>query len=147
MVNIQKYSVRLVKEEGRRYDLDKKINDPQSAGKLFDEVLSMQDRPQEVFAMATLDIKNQVTGVFEVSIGSVSSSIVHPRDVFQRAILQNAAAIIICHNHPSGVNTPSKEDIEITHRLLEAGKILGIDVLDHIIIGDNYYSMKEHGII
>ncbi|NLJ84781.1 MAG: DNA repair protein RadC [Halanaerobiaceae bacterium] len=147
MVNIQKYSVRLVKEEGRRYDLDKKINDPQSAGKLFDEVLSMQDRPQEVFAMATLDIKNQVTGVFEVSIGSVSSSIVHPRDVFQRAILQNAAAIIICHNHPSGVNTPSKEDIEITHRLLEAGKILGIDVLDHILIGDNYYSMKEHGII
>lgn len=103
MVNIQKYSLRIVKESGGRYDLDKVIKNPKDAKNVFVEVLELDKRAEEVFAMVTLDIKNQVTGVFEVSIGSLSSSLVTPREVFKRAILQNAKAIILAHNHPSGI--------------------------------------------
>ncbi len=80
---------------------------------------------------------------------SVNSSIVHPREIFKTAILSNAASIIISHNHPSGDPTPSKEDISITTRLKECGKILGIEVLDHVIIGeyDKYLSFKEKGLL
>ena len=146
MVNIQKFNVRLVKESGGRYDLNKVISNPKAAYNLFNEVLDMEYRTQEVFAIVTLDIKNQVTGVFEVSVGGLSSSIIHPREVFQRAILQNAAGIILCHNHPSGNTIPSDEDIKITKRLKDAGKILGIDVFDHIIIGDGTFrSLKAEG--
>lgn len=146
MINIQKFNVRLVKETGGRYDLDKVIKHPRDAFKLFNEVLDMEYRAQEVFAIVTLDVKNQVTGLFEVSVGGLTASIVHPREVFQRAILQSASSIILCHNHPSGITKPSRDDIKITNKLIEAGKILGIDVLDHIIIGDNCYrSMKEEG--
>jgi len=82
-----------------------------------------------------------------VSTGTLATASVHPRDVFQRAILANAAAIICVHNHPSGIPEPSKDDIFLTKRLNEAGKYIGIDVLDHVIIVDDvtYYSMKEHG--
>jgi DNA repair protein RadC len=80
-----------------------------------------------------------------VTSGGLSSSIVHPREVFQRAILQGAAAIILCHNHPSGSTEPSQDDIKVTNKLVQAGKIVGIEVLDHIIIGDSSFrSMKQH---
>ena len=97
--------------------------------------------------LITLDTKNNITGIFTVSTGSLNASIVHPREVFKRAVLQNAASIIICHNHPSGDPTPSQEDINTTKRIYDAGKILGIELLDHIIIGDNdYISLKERGV-
>ncbi len=103
---------------------------------------------QEVFKLVLLDIKNQVIALPMISKGGLSSSIVHPREVFKEAIKRSAAAIILAHNHPSGIPEPSKDDIKITRRLIEAGNIIGIDVLDHIIIGDgNYMSMKEKGII
>ena len=96
-----------------------------------------------------LDTKNKVTGLFKVSQGSLNSSIVHPREVFKRALMQNSNSIILAHNHPSGDVTPSGEDISITRRLQEAGDILGIKVLDHLIIGagGRYKSFKEDGII
>ncbi len=93
----------------------------------------------------TLNTKNNITGINVVSIGSLNSSLVHPREVFKAAILGNAAAIILAHNHPSGDPSPSPEDLEITRRLVEAGKILGIEVLDHVIIGDRWESLKERG--
>ena len=97
--------------------------------------------------MLVLDIKNNVRGAFEVSRGGLNASIVHPREIFKRALLLNAASIILAHNHPSGDTTPSREDINITKRLVEGGKILGIEVLDHIIVGDNYMSFKGDNLI
>lgn len=103
---------------------------------------------QEVFKLVLLDIKNQVLALPVISKGGLSSSIVHPREVFKEAIKKSAAAVILVHNHPSGIPEPSKDDIKITRRLIDAGNIIGIDVLDHIIIGDGIYlSMKEKGII
>jgi len=109
----------------------------------------MDKRAEEVFAIATLDVKSKVTGVFVVSTGTLSASLVTPREVFKRAVLQNAAAIILAHNHPSGEPTASADDISITKKLEKAGKILGINVVDHIIIGsrDNFISMKEEMLI
>ena len=103
---------------------------------------------QEKLKILILNTKNIVTYIRDVFIGTLNSSIVHPREIFCEAIKKNGASIIICHNHPSGDPTPSKEDINITLRLKECGKLLGIDLLDHIIIGENkYVSMKEKGTI
>lgn len=103
---------------------------------------------REYFKIAILDTKNQIITIENISIGNLNSSIVHPREVFNRAIKRSANSIILVHNHPSGDPTPSSEDINITNRLIEAGGILGIKVLDHIIIGDNkYISFKERNII
>lgn len=99
---------------------------------------------QEVFKIILLDIKNQIISMPVISKGGLSSSIVHPREVFKEAIKHSSAAIILVHNHPSGVPEPSRDDINITMKLVNAGKIIGIDVLDHIIIGDGIFvSMKE----
>jgi len=145
MVNIQKFSLRVVKENGGRYDLDKTINNPIAARNLFIEVAELNKRSEEVFVMATIDVRNKVTGLFEVSTGTLNSSLVTPREVFKRAILQNAAGIVLGHNHPSGNIDASNDDIQITKNLVKSGKILGVNVVDHIIIGNegNYSSMKE----
>ncbi|PUU86128.1 MAG: DNA repair protein RadC, partial [Halanaerobium sp.] len=105
---------------------------------------------EEVFAMITLDVKSKITGVFEVSIGSLSGALVTPREVFKRAILTNSKALIFAHNHPSGEPEPSADDISITKKLVKSGKIIGIDVFDHLILGnenDNYISLKSEGYI
>jgi len=145
MVNIQKFSLRVVKENGGRYDLDKTINNPIAARNLFIEVAELDKRTEEVFVMATIDVRNKVTGLFEVSTGTLNSSLVTPREVFKRAILQNAAGIVLGHNHPSGNTDASSDDINITKKLVKSGKILGVNVVDHIIVGNegNYSSMKE----
>jgi len=145
MVNIQKFSLRVVKENGGRYDLDKTINNPIAARNLFIEVAELDKRSEEVFVMATIDVRNKVTGLFEVSTGTLNSSLVTPREVFKRAILQNAAGIVLGHNHPSGNIDASSDDIQITKKLVKSGKILGVNVVDHIIVGSegNYSSMKE----
>ena len=103
---------------------------------------------QEVLRLLMLNSKNVIIGQKDVFKGTLNSSIVHPREIFLEAIKKSSASIIICHNHPSGDPTPSKEDINITLRLKECGKVLGIDFLDHIIIGNNkFVSLKEKGII
>jgi len=149
MVNIQKFSLRIVKESGGRYDIDKYVRNPFQARDLFVEVVELDRRAEEVFAIATLDVKNKVTGVFEVSTGTLTSSLVTPREVFKRAILQNGAGIVLAHNHPSGVADASSDDISITKKLQKAGKIMGINVVDHIIIGsrDNFISMQEENLM
>ena len=101
----------------------------------------------EHFKIIILDTKNNVRGVEHISTGSLNSSIVHPREVFKICIKKSASSIILVHNHPSGECEPSHEDIVLTNRLDECGKILGIRILDHIIIGDSYFSFKEEGLI
>ena len=101
---------------------------------------------QEHFVAVYLNTKNQVIHKQTIFVGSLNASIVHPREVFREGIKRSAASLICFHNHPSGNPTPSQEDIEVTRRLVECGKLLGIDVLDHIVIGDNtYVSLKEKG--
>jgi DNA repair protein RadC len=101
---------------------------------------------QEHFVCLYLNTKNQVLHKQTIFIGSLNASIVHPREVFREALKRSAASIICLHNHPSGDPAPSREDIEVTKRLVECGKMIGIDVLDHVIIGENkFVSLKEKG--
>ncbi|KMM37749.1 RadC family protein [Guptibacillus hwajinpoensis] len=103
---------------------------------------------QEHFVCLYLNTKNQVLHRQTVFVGSLNASIVHPREVFREAFRRSAASLICFHNHPSGDPTPSREDIEVTKRLAECGKMLGIDMLDHIIIGDQkFISLKEKGYV
>ena len=143
------FALKLVKEESINYEVvGKKVTEPKSIYRIAIDGLNINEEPAEIFGMFTLNTKNQITGYMEVSRGTLNASIVHPRDVYSRALLQNANSIILMHNHPSGDPTPSKEDISITNRLAEVGEILGIKVLDHIIIGDNrYISLKEKNFI
>ena len=103
-----------------------------------------QDQPGEVFAILCLSTKHRVIAYHEVSRGTLDATLVHPREVFKAVLLANAAAVILFHNHPSGDPTPSADDVQLTRRLVDAGTLLGVDVLDHIIVGDGrYYSFKE----
>ena len=105
-----------------------------------------KNKKREIFKSVLLDSKHRILKDHVISQGSLNQSIVHPREVFNPAIRESAAAIIFLHNHPSGDPSPSKEDIETTHRLVKVGELVGIKVLDHIIIGDGiYFSMKDSG--
>lgn len=127
-------------------DLDKIIRSPQEVDKLARIFLRLHEQSEEYLYMMCLNVKNYVIGVFEISHGNVNSSIAGVREIFQKALLANAVSIIMMHNHPSGDPSPSREDVEITKRMVEAGKIVGIEVLDHIVIGDRgYASLKEKG--
>lgn len=118
-----------------------KVGSPKSVSMLFEDMKYLK---KEHFRVLLLDVKNQVISVEEISIGTLNSAIVHPRDVFKVAIKKNANAIILVHNHPSGDTSPSNEDIRVTNRLLKVGELVGIKVLDHLIIGDSrYLSFKE----
>ncbi|MEW9673495.1 RadC family protein [Ammoniphilus sp. 3BR4] len=140
------YSVQLVKERNMMVYGEKSIRSPQDAEKVIRELIGTSDR--EVFATIFLNTKNKITGVEKVSVGSLNSAIVDPREVFKAAILHNAASIIVSHNHPSGDPTPSREDLAVTNRLAEAGKLLGIEVIDHIILGEEtFQSLKESGMM
>jgi DNA repair protein RadC len=134
-------SVKLVKESSLLYK-ERSIRSPEDGYKLMKHFLGDLDR--EAFIVISLDTKNQPVSINICHIGSLNASIVHPREVMKTAILSNAASIMVGHNHTSGNCTPSPEDIEVTKRLVEAGKIIGIELLDHIIVGDdNYGSLKE----
>lgn len=124
----------------------KTIKSPSDVVEIFVKEMSLLKK--EYFKAVFLNTKNEIISYETISIGSLNASIVHPREVFNRAIKKSSASIILLHNHPSGNTTPSKEDIAITNRLIEAGKIIGIEVLDHIIIGNGgYYSLKENSLI
>lgn len=122
------------------------ISSPQDVADYLMEILSLEQ--QEKFYCLYLNTKNQIIYEKTVFIGSLNASIVHPREVYKEAIKQSAASIIVAHNHPSGDPTPSREDIQVTQRLVSAGEILGIECLDHLIIGDGQFvSLKEKGYI
>lgn len=108
----------------------------------------LRDRRQETFLLLLLDSKNRIIKDLQISVGSLSSSMVHPREVFAPAIRESAASVIFVHNHPSGDPTPSQEDLEITNRLREVSNVVGIKVLDHVIIGaGKYVSLKDKGLL
>ena len=135
MVKIENVRIKLVRESAGLY-CNNYISSPEDAAEIAAKHFEDMASDREVFSVILLDVKNRVIGINVVSIGSLSASVVHPREVFKAAILANAANIILTHNHPSGDPAPSKEDINITARLVQAGRLIDIPVLDHIIIGD-----------
>lgn len=118
-----------------------------SPEQVFDTFSFLRRETKEYFFAIHLDGKNRICCVDEVSVGSLNQSVVHPREVFKTALLSSAAALILVHNHPTGDPSPSREDIEITRRLKEAGEIIGVKLLDHIIIGDSYLSFVSQGLL
>lgn len=120
------------------------IKSPEDAAAYL--MTDMSKLTQEHFVVLFLNVKNEVLHKQTIFIGSLNSSIVHPREIFREAVKRSAASLVVAHNHPSGNATPSPEDIEVTKRLAEAGELMGIDLLDHIIIGDQrFISLKEKG--
>ena len=138
-------TIKMVKDSSFLYG-KRKITSPTDAYEMGRNFMDGADR--EELVVCCLDTKNQPLAINVVSIGSLNSSVIHPREVFKAAILSNSASIILYHNHPSGDPTPSTEDYAATQRIVECGKLMGIELLDHVIIGDgSFYSMKEKGII
>ncbi|NTV88961.1 MAG: DNA repair protein RadC [Clostridiales bacterium] len=122
------------------------ISSPAEVSRLLME--DMRYLKKEVFRIILLNTKNHVLKQVDVSVGSLNSSIVHPREVFSEAVKSGCSGIILVHNHPSGDPEPSREDIETTERLVKAGAIMGIKILDHVVIGDGrYISLKEKGLM
>lgn len=135
-------SVRLVRDRTLRHHA-KVVRGPADAAALVRDMLGGADR--EHFVVLCLDSQHQMTAIHTVAIGTLGAAPVHPREVFKAAILANAAAVIVAHNHPSGGPTPSRDDIMITEQLRAAGRLVGIEVLDHIIVTDTdaYVSLRE----
>lgn len=128
--------------EGDRIDLD--IKDPQAVVKVVRA--GIKDKAKEHFKLILLNTRNKVIGISTISVGTLNASLVHPREVFKEAIVRSASSVILAHNHPSDDLEPSEEDLKITRRMVEAGKIMGIEVLDHIIISRHHFSsLKGRG--
>ena len=135
-------------ELSKRYLSDKQKIRISSSRDVYEELIPYKDKQQEYFLALYLDGANHLVNTEVISIGTLNQSLVHPREVYSYAIEKRCASIIIAHNHPSGVLSPSLADINVTKRLQEAGKILGIDVLDHVIFTkDGFYSFKEEGML
>jgi DNA repair protein RadC len=123
-----------------------KINSPADAADLI--MVELREFKQEILKVLLLNTKNVVIGIHNASMGSLNSSIVHPREIYKEAIRKSAASIIMVHNHPSGDPSPSSEDIAATTRIKEVGKIVGIELLDHVIVGDGkYISLREKNLL
>lgn len=143
-------SIKAAVELGKRIALDTRnkapIKSPEDVQNIVREQMRYLDR--EHFRVLYLDRKGGLICMEDVSIGGLHSSLVHPREVFKTAVKRSAASLILVHNHPSGDPTPSQEDIEVTQRLAEAGHLMGIEVLDHVIIGEkDYTSLKSKGVL
>lgn len=145
---IEKVRIKMVKE-GEMDFSKKRICEASDVSEILYEYLEGADR--EFLGVITLSADNKPINITTVSMGSLTSSVVHPREVFKTAILSNACSIILFHNHPSGCLKPSKSDIVSSKRIAECGDVLGIELLDSIIIGNNksdgYYSMAEYDVI
>ena len=144
------YRINLVRDEHVRFNAQT-LNNPTDAQKYIQDMINKMGQPdREQFCVLMLNAKNVTIGMNIVSVGGLTSAPVHPRDVLKPAILANAAALILAHNHPSGDLTPSSADKAITHKIIQAAEIMGIAVHEHLIISmedDGYYSFAEHGYI
>ena len=132
----------LVAEESHEYRLSI-VNSPENAVDLVNSIFRLKNQAEEYVYMLASDSKGSVIGVFEVSHGTVNRSLCSSREIYLRALISGASSIIVIHNHPSGDASPSDVDIAIYNRLLEAGTIMGVDLSDFIIVGDDYYSFRE----
>ena len=140
-----RYSVRR-RADGEPLTLGPSLCSPADAAGTL--VALLTDEPAEVFGILCLTTKHRVIGYHEVSRGQLDATVVHPREVFKAALLANAAAIVLAHNHPSGDPTPSDDDRLLTRRLVGAGKLLGVEVIDHIIVGDGeFVSLHQAGLL
>lgn len=138
-------SLQLVRDRSVQYGTSS-VSKPDEVCTLFSRAYGEPDR--ELFVIVSLDTRNKPTTISMISQGTINSSLVHPREVFKTALLANAASIVLIHNHPSGDSSPSPEDLTITRRLVRAGQLLGVEVVDHVIIGDgNYTSLRERGFL
>lgn len=145
--------LKAVFELGKRQEIEKEnnyesydIRDPQGVVRAVRKTI--KDKAKEHFKLILLNTRNKIIGLSTVSIGTLNASLVHPREVFKDAIRHSASSVVVAHNHPSGNPEPSEEDLKITRRLVDSGKILGIEVLDHIIIGKNaFISLKTKGLL
>ena len=146
-VEIPIYRLSLVREDSLTYDQVPQMRNSKDVANLLRAYLKEVDR--EHFVVFFVDQKNRLTGIHTVSMGSLTASVVHPREVFKAAILAQAAAIVCGHNHPSGDVQPSREDRASTTRLSQAGKLLGIQMLDHIIVGSEgrHFSFADEGLL
>lgn len=135
-------------ELGKRLLKDKKSTLVLSPKDVWDNLKDIRDHKKEHFVIFYLDSRNQEIQREIISVGTLNANLVHPREVFEPAVKNVASHIIIAHNHPSGGTEPSEEDIEITRRLIEAGKIMGIEIIDHVIVGkESFLSFREQKII
>jgi DNA repair protein RadC len=142
MYRIPIYQVKLVRDGSQKAER-KKVSHPAVAAEVLREYLDGVDR--EHFVALLLDTQNQIIGIHTVTVGTLDASLIHPREIYKAAILANAASVVLAHNHPSGDPTPSAEDRAVTRQIRSAGKTIGIEVLDHIIVGDSprFYSFLE----
>jgi DNA repair protein RadC len=144
----KKYDVRLVQEHSGLYDLDKQITSSTQAADICRQLYDMHELSYEKMVMLTLNTQHQVVGCFEVSRGTVDESAIYPREIATRALLTNARAVILAHNHPSGSTNPSKADMDVTRKIKNVLEMLNINLLDHIIVAhERTYSMAEQGLI
>lgn len=148
MKTIEIQKITLVKDKSFKYEpFDTPLTTPQLVAELGIK-MEIHENAEEVFCIFCLNTKGKVIAFHEVSRGDLNSSMVHPREVFKRALLNNAQAIIIMHNHPSGDCKASYEDVNVTRKLIDAGALMDIPILDHIVLGDcDYTSMKSEGLI
>lgn len=138
-----RYAVKLVKESRGNYAPQKVISPVEVVSTLRS---MLADSPKEQLVALHLNTSNEITGYNIISTGLADRSLVHPRETFQAAILANAVSVILAHNHPSGQLTPSDEDRKVTRRMRDAGELIGISLVDHVIVTrKGYYSFKEHG--
>ena len=146
--SIPGFRIALVREPGVKLAERPQVRVPAEAAPLFAQYIGDSDR--EVFVVAMLTVRHRLIGVHTVSVGCLTSSLVHPREVFKPAILAGCcAALLMAHNHPSGDPEPSAEDIALTRRLTSAGQLLGIEILDHLVIGEagRFVSLRERGVL
>ena len=128
----------------------KDASSPEDVYRICQAILSAEDpvdQDKEHAWVFHIDTRNVISLIELISLGTLDCNLVHPRETYRKAVINGSHRIILAHNHPSGITKPSSEDIEITHRLVRAGKILGIKLIDHIIIGSHFFSFKEKGMI
>ena len=129
----------LIKEKAVNYSAYKKLQCAEHIVNALNDLLDLQNMAEEYMYLLTLNTKGDITGIFEISHGTASKCLVSPREIFSRALMIGATGIILVHNHPSGYPEPSREDMTITKSIKQAGELIGIELIDHIIIGENNF--------
>lgn len=148
MYQFQKYRLEMVVEEEIKTGYDYQLNCSADIHRFLTEVCELHKKPQEHFITMAVNAKGQIIGCNTVSMGDLCSCVTHPREVFKWAVCCNAGSVVLGHNHPSGDPEPSDMDIATTKRLMEAGELIGIPVLDHVIVGDSeFVSLKAKGLV
>lgn len=144
-MRITTYKLELVKEKATNYGSKEfNVTSPEHVVDFLIDVCKLDKQSEEVLGLICLDTKCKIIGYHEVSRGTLNSSLIHPREIFKRALLNNANSIMLTHNHPSGSTEPSGADKKVTEKIKTIGEMMGISLLDHIIVGDGqYYSFRE----